>query len=270
MSFLYIGTVICAKRIPVPCAKFSYLPGCVVKEFFLCMRLLPQKFRPRLHVTVEDLENILDEAEPDLLAQPRLTPVTPATTAGGSATIYSSWRRSSIRRNSVDSGLAGASSGGGVAGNGSGGSGGVGGSSGGGGGGDGGGDFSTTATAGRWRPAAGAAAAVSAFRHAASRQWNAIGGSFTSAVLAAASGGASARATTDDEWPEAPDSAASAAMAARRASGAAPILQRSGLAALDGERRIGPREFELVLRQQMTLYIQAPLPNSLSPLFFQP
>jgi hypothetical protein len=197
-------------------------------------------------VTEEDLENIIDEAGPDLLAQPPLIPAptfTPAVGAAGvgSATSNSSWRRGSIRSNPVDLGLA------------AGGSSGDGGGGGGGGGGNDGG--------GRWRPAAEAAAAVSALRRATSRRLSAIGGSLTSAVLASAGGGPAIN--INDEWPEVSDPVSGSA----RWSAAVPKQQRSGPATLtsgDGQRRLGLREFEWVLRQQMTLYIQAHIPWPLS------
>ncbi len=193
-------------------------------------------------MTEEDLENIIDEAGPDLLAQPPLIPsptATPAVGAAGgrSATSNSSWRRGSIRSNPVELGLA---------------AGGSGGDSGGGGGRGGGNDGG-----GRWRPAAEAAAAVSALRRATSRRLSAIGGSLTSAVLATAGGGPAIN--TNDEWPEVSDPVSGSA----RWSAAVPKQQRSGPATLnsgDGQRRLGPREFEWVLRQQMTLYIQAHIP----------
>ncbi len=192
-------------------------------------------------MTEEDLENILDESSLDFLIPPTVsTPINSpipagepgfpagrkADGAGGQATGYTSRRRGSTGNSAAEPGLAGASGiGGGVIG-GSGGSG-------------------SGESGGLWRPAADAVAAVSAIRRAA----NTLGGSLTNVVL-----GTAAATTDDDEWPALPESAAAAA--ARRTS-AEQIRQGAGLPAVDGERRLGPREFERVLRQQMTLYIQA-------------
>jgi hypothetical protein len=204
----------------------------------------PQKFRPRLHVTVEDLENILDETGQDLLAQRPVSNTVSSSSPAGElgcpadrraegngrqAKSYAIWRRGSMSGNTVESGLAGGSEGGGGNGSGSG------------------------NDSGLWGSAAGAVAAVSAFRLAASRRFSTIGGSLTNVVLTA-TGGTAASTNNDDSWPESPESATAAAA---RGTAVGPIRPGHGLTAVDGERRLGPHEFELVLRQQMTLFIQA-------------